>query len=116
MTGQFKQLDDLPPSDFRRVHLPRFQPKVFEQNLKLVKAVEKVAERKGLKTSQVAIAWVARQGAIPIPGSTNLSRIAMNSKVEKLTDEDMLELQKALDAFPIAGERYGGAHEKLLNG
>jgi pyridoxine 4-dehydrogenase len=68
LTGQFKKLDDLLPSDFRRVHFDRFKPEVFNQNYKLVEAVEKIAERKDLKTSQVAIAWVARQGAIPIPG------------------------------------------------
>jgi pyridoxine 4-dehydrogenase len=39
----------------------------------------------------------------------------MNSKLSDLTDEDMLDLQHAMDAFPIGGRRYGGAHEKLLN-
>jgi pyridoxine 4-dehydrogenase len=115
LTSQFKKLDDLPPSDFRRVHFDRFKPEVFDQNYKLVEAVEKIAERKGLKTAQIAIAWVARQGAIPIPGSTNLERTAMNSKLADLNDEDMLDLQKAMDAFPVGGKRFGGAHEKLLN-
>jgi pyridoxine 4-dehydrogenase len=115
LTGQFKKLDDLSLSDFRRVHFDRFKPEVFDQNYKLVEAVEKIAEHKGLKTSQVAIAWVARQGAIPIPGSTNIDRVAMNSWLSELTDEDMLDLQEAMNAFPIGGKRYGGAHEKLLN-
>jgi pyridoxine 4-dehydrogenase len=34
----------------------RFKPEVFDQSYKLVDAVEKVAQRKGLKTSQVTIA------------------------------------------------------------
>jgi pyridoxine 4-dehydrogenase len=115
LTGQFRKLDDLSPHDFRCVHFDRFKPEVFDQNYELVEAVEKIAERKGLKTSQVALAWVARQGAIPIPGSTNVDRAAMNSRLSELTEEDMADLQKALDAFPIGGKRYGGAHEKLLN-
>lgn len=114
LTDKYRTLDDLPENDMRR-HLPRFKPNAFDQNFKLVEAVEKMAKRKDLATSQVAIAWVARQGAIPIPGSTSANRIALNSKVEALMDEDMQELQKVMDDFPIAGERYGGVHEKFLN-
>lgn len=95
--------------------LPRFKPEVFDQNFRLVEAVEKVAKRKGLVTSQVAIAWVARHGAIPIPGSSDANRIALNSEVAKISDQDMEELQRVADMFPIAGERYGGPHEKYLN-
>lgn len=94
---------------------PRFAADVFDQNYKLVEAVEKVAKRKGLVVSQVAIAWVARHGAIPIPGTSNADRIALNSKIVELTEEDMEELQRAIDTFPVLGERYGGAQEKLLN-
>ena len=109
-------MDDLAETDYRR-WLPRFKPEVFEQNFKLVEAVEQMAKRKGLTTAQVAIAWVTRQGAIPIPGSTKLERVIQNcnSKPETLTDDDMTELQKISDSLPIAGERYGGAGEKLLN-
>ena len=116
LTGNFKKIDDLSPNDFRIQMFDRFKPEVFDQNYKLVEAVEKVAHRKGLKTSQVAIAWVARQGAIPIPGSTNIERAIMNSRLSELTDEDMEDLYKAQQTFPVAGKRYGGAHEDLLNG
>ncbi|KAK0639387.1 hypothetical protein B0T16DRAFT_463070 [Cercophora newfieldiana] len=80
--------------------LPRFQPDVFEQNFKLVEAVEAIAKRKGVTTAQIAIGWVCRQGAMPIPGSI------------KVGPE---EIQKILDKFPISGLRYGGAQEKFLN-
>lgn len=95
--------------------MPRFKQENFDQNSKLAKAVEQVAKRKNLTSAQVAIAWVARQGAIPIPGSTNTDRVVENSNISPLTDEDMIELQKIIDSLPAAGERYGGAHEKLLN-
>lgn len=114
LTGEFRKLDDLPPNDFRRM-MPRFQPDVFDQNFKVVEAVEQIAKRKGVTTAQVAIGWVACQGAIPIPGSKNPERVIQNSQAASLTDEDMAEIQKILDTLPIAGERYGGANEKLLN-
>lgn len=116
LTGEFRKLEDLAETDYRRM-LPRFKPEVFEQNFKLVEAVEKIAKQKDLTTAQVAIAWVTRQGAIPIPGSTKLERVIQNcnSKPKILTDDDLNELQKISDSLPIAGERYGGAGEKLLN-
>ncbi|KAK4111921.1 Aldo/keto reductase [Canariomyces notabilis] len=105
LTGGFHKPEDIPANDMRRI-LPRFQPGVFEKNFKLVEAVERIAKRRGTTVAQLAIAWVLRQGAIPIPGST---------KDVPLTEQDLQEIQKLLDALPIAGERYGGQHEKLLN-
>ncbi|KAI1641555.1 NADP-dependent oxidoreductase domain-containing protein [Daldinia loculata] len=46
LSGELRSLDDLPQNDFRRM-LPRFQPEVFDQNFKLVEAVEQIAKRKG---------------------------------------------------------------------
>lgn len=113
LSGKFRTADDL-PKDFRST-LDRFKPEFFEKNFKLVEAVESLAKRKHLKPSQVAIAWVARQGAIPIPGSTNIDRINLNSRLETLSDEDMAELEKIMDQFPVGGGRYAEAHAKLLN-
>ncbi|KAK3370064.1 NADP-dependent oxidoreductase domain-containing protein [Podospora didyma] len=113
LTGEFRTLDDLPQNDFRRM-LPRFQPEVFADNFKLVEAVEQLAKRKGVTTAQVAIGWVRRVGAIPIPGSVRIERVIENTADVELTDDDMLELQKILDTLPIQGQRYGGAQEKLL--
>lgn len=115
LTGELRKLDDLAENDFRRM-LPRFKPENFDQNLKLVEGVRKIAEGKGVTTAQVAIGWVVRQGAIPIPGSTKEARIAENSKPAELTDQDLAEIQKILDTIPISGERYGGQHEAMLNG
>ncbi|RYP67732.1 hypothetical protein DL771_007065 [Monosporascus sp. 5C6A] len=112
--GEIRKLDDLPADDFRRM-LPRFKPEVFEQNFKLVEAVERIAQRKGVTMAQVAIGWVVAQGAIPIPGSSRLERVIENTKAASLTDGELAEIQKIIATFPISGERYGGAHEKLLN-
>jgi pyridoxine 4-dehydrogenase len=111
--GKYRKVEDL-PTDMRGT-FPRLKPEAFEQNSKLVGAVEKIAKRKSLSTSQIAIAWVVRQGAIPIPGSSNSDRIALNSKLVELTDEDMKELENVIDTFPIAGERYPSMFAKFLN-
>jgi pyridoxine 4-dehydrogenase len=103
LTGAFRKLEDLPENDMRR-RLPRFQPGAFEQNVKLVEAVEQIAKRKGV------IRPVGR-----CMGSTRVERVLENCQNVALTEQDMEEIQTLLDALPIVGERYGGQHEKLLN-
>ncbi|KAI2463081.1 Aldo/keto reductase [Annulohypoxylon bovei var. microspora] len=114
LTGELRTLDDLPQNDFRRA-LPRFQPEAFDQNFKLVEAVEQIAKRKGATTAQVAIGWVVSMGGIPIPGTTKIERVIENTKAASLTAGELDEIQKILDTIPISGERYGGAIEKLNN-
>ena len=115
LTGDLRKSDDLAPNDWRR-NMPRFMPDVFDDNFKLVLAVEEIAKRKGVSVGQVAVSWVCHQGAIPIPDSTKPERVKENCKPATLTEEDKTELQKILDTLPIFGDRYGGDHEKLLNG
>lgn len=87
LTADLRKFDDLPKDDFRH-RLPRFQPSVFDQNMKLAEAVEKVAKRKNVTIAQVAIAWVSKQGTIPIPGSVRSDRIAENCEVVNLGEDD----------------------------
>ncbi|KAK0722103.1 NADP-dependent oxidoreductase domain-containing protein [Lasiosphaeria miniovina] len=114
LTGELTKLENLPANDMRR-RLPRFQPEVFDQNYKLAEAVEAVAKRKGVTVAQVAIAWVRSHGTIPIPGSIRAERVIENCKEVSLSKGDLEELQTIMDTLPIAGQRYGGQHEKLLN-
>src|SRR5437879_3510769 len=114
LSGQFKHHEDLPEGYLR--HLDRFQPATFDENLKLVKAVEEVARREGITVGQVAIAWVRSQGAIPIPGATKVDRVIENCKNVSLSEEDVLATQKILDTIPIQGDRYGGQFKDLLSG
>lgn len=114
LTGEFRKREDIPEGDIRR-DLPRFQPGAFEQNFKLVEAVEEIASRKGASVAQIAIAWVRRQGAIPIPGSRKVERVIENCQDVELSADDLAEIQKLVDSLPIAGGRYPPAMESLLN-
>lgn len=115
LTGQWRSVEDIPKNDMR-LSMPRFQAENVEQNMKLVEAVEAIAKRKNATLAQVAIGWVCRQGAIPIPGSGKATRVAENSRPVDLTEEDLQEIQGILEKVPVAGGRYPKAHEKLLNG
>ncbi|KAJ4417411.1 hypothetical protein N0V82_006178 [Gnomoniopsis sp. IMI 355080] len=113
LTGQIQNR----PKDDPRQQLARFQPgAVFDQNLKLVEAIEQIAKGKDASLPSVAISWVRRQGAIPLPGASKTEQVVQNCVDVDLSEEDLAEIQKVLDTFPVAGPRYGGGFEALLNG
>ncbi|KAF7537285.1 hypothetical protein G7054_g3832 [Neopestalotiopsis clavispora] len=114
LTGQFKTLDDIPENDFRRFY-PRFQPGNFEKNVKLAEVVEQVAKKKSCTSAQVAIAWVQQQGVLPIPGSSKVSRVLENTTSVELSEVEAAELQQALDATKIEGDRYPEVFHEYLN-
>ena len=97
----------------RLVHMPRFQPPYFEENLKLAKEIEKMAEAKGCTPGQIAIAWVksfsGKKGMpiiIPIPGATSTERMLENTKDVTLSDKDMKDLGEILQRCEVKGGRY----------
>jgi pyridoxine 4-dehydrogenase len=114
LTGQFKTLDDIPKDDVRHFY-PRFQPGNFEKNVKLAETVENVAKKKGTTSAQIAIAWVQQQGVLPIPGSTNVSRVIENTKRVEITEEESSELEYALSKATVSGARYPEMFQAHLN-
>lgn len=102
-------------------HMPRFQPDVFDENIKLLHEVEKMAKQKNATPGQVALGWViAHSGKnglgeiIPIPGATTEERVKENSAPVKLNDEDMKVISEILEKFPVQGHRYPEALRKHL--
>lgn len=113
LTGQIQNR----PKDDPRQQFGRLQQgAIFDQNLKLVEAVEQIAKRKGASLPSVAISWVKKQGAMPLPGASKVEQVIQNYTDVQLSEEDLADMQKVLDTFPVAGPRYGGPFEALLNG
>lgn len=120
LTGQIKSVDDIPDGDFRKSQ-PRFQKDVMETNLKLVKELETLAQKKGCTPAQLAISWVREQSKkpgmpeiIPIPGAGSKERVTENMTEISLSQADMDEIDQILaTAPPPKGDRYG-AHQKNL--
>lgn len=95
---------------------PKFQGDNFYKNLKIVEEIKKLAIRKGCKISQIAIAWVASQGMIPIPGTTKPSRLEenWNSRDIDFTKEEAQEMRRIIDAAKPHGNRYSAANQALV--
>ena len=95
--------------------MPRFSAEVFEENFKLVEAIEGIAERKGVTVAQIAIAWVRYQGAFPIPSATTMERLLENTKVVDLSTGELEDIAKILGKFEIKGGRYPEHFQKYLD-
>jgi aryl-alcohol dehydrogenase-like predicted oxidoreductase len=73
LTANFGAPNEIPEDDFRR-HNPRFQGQNFVKNMELVQRVKEIADEKGVKPGQLALAWVLAQGddVVPIPGTKHI--------------------------------------------
>jgi len=109
LTGTITSADALAPDDFRRQN-PRFVGDALAANLALVDRVRTLADRKGVTPGQLALAWVLAQGedVVPIPGTKRVSYLEENVAAASLalTDTDVAELEKAIPADAVVGERY----------
>ncbi|PYH94390.1 Aldo/keto reductase [Aspergillus ellipticus CBS 707.79] len=107
--------DDFAPDDFRR-SVPKFQGENFYKNKAIVEEVKKIAARKGCTISQIALAWVAAQGMIAIPGTTKVHRLQENwaSRDIDLTEDEKQEMRRIIDAAKPHGNRYAPAQQAMV--
>jgi len=109
LTGQFRRFEDLPADDYRR-NSPRFQGENFQKNLDLVRQVEEIAKEKGVKPSQLALAWVLAQGEdiVPIPGTKRRTYLEENVAALdlRLTAEDLRRIEEIFPQGAASGQRY----------
>ena len=78
--------------------------------------IQELAKRKGCTASQIAIAWVAAQDMIPIPGTTKAKRLEENwaSRNVDLTDEEKKEMRKIVDNAKPVGNRYSEKAQAMV--
>jgi aryl-alcohol dehydrogenase-like predicted oxidoreductase len=109
LTGQFKRFEDFPQDDYRR-HSPRFQGPNFQKNLELANRVEEMAEEKGCKPAQLALAWVLAQddNIVPIPGTKRRKYLEENVAAlsVKLSQEELRRIAEIFPSGAAAGMRY----------
>jgi aryl-alcohol dehydrogenase-like predicted oxidoreductase len=118
LTGQIKRFEDLAADDFRRSS-PRFMGDNFAKNLDLVARIEELAKAKGVKASQLALAWVLAQGKdiVAIPGTKRRSYLEENAGALgiDLSKDDLARIDEVAPKGVAAGTRYSEAAMKMLN-
>jgi len=118
LTGTIEP-DKLDDKDFRITRYPRFAGENFAKNSVLVDRVKAIAERKGVKAGQLALAWVLAQGqdVVPIPGTKRRKYLEENAAAADihLTAAEVEEIEAAIPEDEIAGDRYNAGGLKTID-
>ena len=88
--------------------VPKFQGENFYANKQIAEGFKVLAQRKVCTLPQVALAWVAAQGIIALPGTTKPSRLEENwaARDIELTEEDLTYIRGIVDSLKPQGDRY----------
>ena len=109
LTGAIDQNTTFTSNDFRNT-VPRFAPEARKANQALVDAIGRIAAEKKVTPAQVALAWLLAQKPwiVPIPGTTKLHRLEENigAAAIELTAEDLRDIENAVSAIAVQGDRY----------
>lgn len=101
-----------------RQTLPRFTPEAMRANMRIVNALQQFGRTRGMTSSQVALGWLLQKAPwiVPIPGTTKLAHLEENLRTLDFsyTREEWLELEKAVAAIPVTGDRYNKEQQKQV--
>lgn len=116
--SNINEVQNFTDEDFRK-SLPRYQEKYLENNRNLAQEINDFAASKGVKGTQLALAWVLNQGEdiIPIPGTKRIQYLDENIEATKieLSESDLKIIDSILKKYPDVGERYSEGSMKLVN-
>ncbi len=118
LTGTITSTTELDSKDFRKQRYPRFAGDNLDANMKLVERVKAIADRRGVKPGQLALAWVFAKGPhAPIPGTKRRKYLEENAAAVdiKLSPEEVAELEAAVPQEEIVGDRYNEGGLKTID-
>lgn len=126
LADAIKNPNELAKSDSRTQRYPRFAGDNFFKNQKLVERVRAIAERKGVKPGQLALAWVLAKGEdiVPIPGTKrrkyleeNAAAVDIHVRPEEVAvrPEEVAELETAVLQSEVVGKRYAAANMRAID-
>jgi aryl-alcohol dehydrogenase-like predicted oxidoreductase len=104
--------------DFRNT-LPRFSAEARKAYQGIADKVAALAKAKRVTPAQIALAWILarKPWIVPIPGTTKLHRLEENigAAAVSLSAADLNEIDAALAAIPVTGNRYAEAAERQID-
>jgi aryl-alcohol dehydrogenase-like predicted oxidoreductase len=109
LTGKVDENTTFASVDIRS-RLPRFTPEALRANRVVIELLVRIGEEKGATPAQIALAWLLAQKPwiVPIPGSRKLERLDENigALAVELTPDDLREIESAISAITVQGDRY----------
>jgi aryl-alcohol dehydrogenase-like predicted oxidoreductase len=117
LTGTLDTSAPFAPSDFRH-QLPRFTAENRQANQGFVDWLRTFAAQRNATPAQIALAWLLAQRPwiVPIPATTKRHRLEENLGAAKLalTSSDLREIDDALAAITVHGDRYPEVLQRLV--
>ena len=106
------------PTNDNRQTLPRFQPEAIRANTRILNVLQRFGRTHGMTSAQVALGWLLLKAPwiVPIPGTTKLSHLEENlrSLDFNLAAEEWRELETAVAAIPVVGDRYNAEQQRQV--
>lgn len=116
--GCINEYTEFDRSNDNRHTLPRFQPQTIRANTRIVNVLQQFGRVHGMTSSQVALGWLLNkeQWIVPIPGTTKLSHLEENLHTLdfNLDTAAWRELEQAVEAIPVMGDRYNAEQQRQV--
>ncbi len=110
--------DFVDPTNDNRQTLPRFQPEAIRANTRIVNVLQQFGRTHGMTSAQVTLGWLLQKAPwiVPIPGTTKFSHLEENLRTLDftLTVEEWHELETAVAAIPVVGDRYNAEQQRQV--
>jgi aryl-alcohol dehydrogenase-like predicted oxidoreductase len=118
LTNHIDHLLALDETDYRS-SLPRFQKSNFDNNRKVITALQELAASINCTLAQLALAWLLTKGQhiLPLPGSRKRKHLIENAGALDiiLGDQILRGIDHILSFNPVSGARYTDGALKLVN-
>jgi aryl-alcohol dehydrogenase-like predicted oxidoreductase len=104
--------------DFR-AYLPRFTGENRDRNQRLVEALQKLADERGARPSQLAIAWVLAKSKniVPVIGARTRAQLkeSLGALDVQLSAAELARIEDVVPASAVAGTRYDVHQMRMLD-
>lgn len=118
LTGKIDHTTTFDSTDFRTT-VPRFSVENRAANQAMVKLLTTIASDRQATPAQVALAWLLAQKPwiVPIPGTTNLSRLEENlvGASLELSAHDLRSIGEAAAGIEVKGARYSEGSQRMVD-
>lgn len=116
--GCINEYTEFDTSNDNRHTLPRFSPEAIRANTRIVSVLQRWGRTRGMTSSQVALGWLLHKAPwiVPIPGTTKESHLMENLHTLAFgaSDREWSELEDAVAAIPVTGDRYNAEQQKQV--
>jgi len=118
LSGKWQAFSQLGEKEAKR-RGPRFHEENFQQNLVLLKRLERIAASRRCSVAQLALAWILHQGDffVPIPGTYRIANLDANAAAAdiRLGAEELIAIEQIFPPGAAAGGRHDYDRSKELN-